>query len=30
MQIVEMQQLAPTCDRPEIPKTSELVATCHA
>lgn len=30
MQIVELQQLTPTCHRPEIVQASELVATCHA
>jgi len=30
MQIVEMQELVPSCHRPEIVETSELVPTCHA
>lgn len=30
MQIVEMQELVPTCHRPEIVETSDLVPTCHA
>ncbi len=30
MQIVELQELVPTCHRPEIVETSELVPTCHA
>jgi hypothetical protein len=29
MQIVEMQELVPTCHRPEIVETSDLVPTCH-
>ena len=29
MQIVEMQELVPSCHRPEIVETSELVPTCH-
>jgi len=30
MQIVEMQELVPSCHRPEIVETSERVPTCHA
>ena len=30
MQIVEMQELVPSCHRPEIVETSELVPTCHS
>ncbi len=30
MQIVEMQELVPTCHRPELVETGELVPTCHA
>jgi len=30
MQIVETQELVPSCHRPEIVETSELVPTCHA
>jgi hypothetical protein len=29
MQIVEMQELVPTCHRPEIVETSDLVPACH-
>jgi len=29
MQIVETQELVPSCHRPEIVETSELVPTCH-
>jgi hypothetical protein len=29
MQIVETQELVPTCHRPEIVETSDLVPTCH-
>jgi hypothetical protein len=29
MQIVEMQELVPTCHRPEIVETSDPVPTCH-
>jgi hypothetical protein len=29
MQIVETQELVPSCHRPEIIETSELVPTCH-
>jgi hypothetical protein len=30
MQIVEMQELVPSCHRPEIVETAELVPTCHS
>lgn len=30
MQIVETQELTPTCQRPESAETSELLPTCHA
>jgi hypothetical protein len=30
MQIIETQELVPSCHRPEIVETSELVPTCHA
>jgi hypothetical protein len=30
MQIVETEELVPTCHRPEIVQTSALVPTCHA
>jgi hypothetical protein len=30
MQIVEMQELVPTCHCPEIVETSDLVPTCHS
>jgi hypothetical protein len=30
MQIVEMQEILPTCHRPEIVETSELQPTCHS
>lgn len=29
MQIIETQELVPSCHRPEIVETSELVPTCH-
>jgi hypothetical protein len=29
MEIVEMQELVPTCHRPDIVETSDLVPTCH-
>jgi hypothetical protein len=29
MEIVEMQEVVPTCHRPEIVETSDLVPTCH-
>lgn len=29
MQVVEMQELVPTCHRPEIVETGDLVPTCH-
>jgi hypothetical protein len=30
MQIVEMQELVPSCHRPEVVETSELQPTCHS
>jgi len=30
MQIVETQELVPSCHRPEIIETSELQPTCHS
>jgi len=30
MQIVETQELVPSCHRPEIVETAELVPTCHS
>jgi len=30
MQIVEMQELVPSCHRAEIVETAELVPTCHS
>jgi len=30
MQIVETQELVPSCYRPEIVETSELQPTCHS
>ena len=30
MQIVEMQELVPTCHCPEVVETSELQPTCHS
>ncbi len=30
MQIIETQDLVPSCHRPEIVETTELVPTCHA
>ncbi len=30
MQIVELQELVPSCHRPEIVETAELVPTCHS
>lgn len=30
MEIVEMQEILPTCHRPEIVETSELQPTCHS
>ncbi len=30
MQIVEMQELVPSCHRPEVIETAELVPTCHS
>ena len=30
MQIVEKQELVPSCHRPEIVETAELVPTCHS
>jgi len=30
MQIVETQELVPSCHRPEIVETSELQPTCHS
>jgi hypothetical protein len=30
MQIIETQELVPSCHRPEIVETSELVPSCHA
>jgi len=30
MQIIETQELVPSCHRPEVVETSELVPTCHA
>ena len=30
MQIVETQELVPSCHRPEIVETSELEPTCHS
>ena len=30
MQIVETQELVPSCHRPEIIETSELEPTCHS
>ncbi len=30
MQIVEMQELVPSCHHPEIVETAELVPTCHS
>jgi hypothetical protein len=30
MQIIETQELVPSCHRPEIVETTELVPTCHA
>ncbi len=30
MQFVEMQGLVPSCHRPEIVGTAELVPTCHS
>jgi len=30
MQIVEMQEILPTCHRPEIVETSELQPACHS
>jgi len=29
VQIIETQDLVPSCHRPEIVETSELVPTCH-
>jgi len=30
MQIVETQELVPSCHRPEVIETSELQPTCHS
>lgn len=30
MQIVEMQELVPSCHRPELIETAELLPTCHS
>ena len=30
MQIVETQELVPSCHRPEVVETAELVPTCHS
>ena len=30
MQIIETQELVPSCRRPEIIETTELVPTCHS
>jgi hypothetical protein len=30
MQIIETQELVPSCHRPEIIETTELVPTCHS
>jgi len=30
MQIIETQELVPSCHRPEVVETSELQPTCHS
>ena len=30
MQIIETQELGPSCHRPELVETSELQPTCHS